>query len=83
MAEYLSVETNDKGAPRPRIRTTEDYLAEAAADKKGKTPEDFMNPVRRILPRRRELTLRCRKRAFGPSEPREPVLPRFRTADHI
>jgi hypothetical protein len=32
-----------KGAPRPRIRTTEDYLAEAAANKKGKTPEDFMN----------------------------------------
>jgi ferredoxin len=34
-----------KGAPRPRIRTTEDYLAEAAASKKGKgkTPEDFMN----------------------------------------
>ena len=32
-----------QGAPRPRIRTTEDYLAEAAANKKGKTPEDFMN----------------------------------------
>jgi ferredoxin len=34
-----------KGAPRPRVRTTDDYLAEAAADKngKGKTPEDFMN----------------------------------------
>ena len=31
------------GGARPRIRTTEDYLAEAAANKKGKTPEDFMN----------------------------------------
>ena len=32
-----------QGGARPRIRTTEDYLAEAAANKKGKTPEDFMN----------------------------------------
>ena len=32
-----------RGGARPRIRTTEDYLAEAAANKKGKTPEDFMN----------------------------------------
>ena len=33
------------GAARPRVRTTDDYLAEAkaAAGKKGKTPEDFMN----------------------------------------
>ena len=33
-----------RGAARPRVRTTEDYLAEAAADKKaGKKPEDFLN----------------------------------------
>ena len=36
-----------KGADRPRMRTTDDYLAEAKADaaagKKGRTPEDFLN----------------------------------------
>jgi len=36
-----------RGAPRPRVRTTEDYLREAEADKKGngkgKTPEDFLS----------------------------------------
>ncbi len=32
-----------KGAARPRVRTTDDYLAEAQADKKGKTPEDYLN----------------------------------------
>ena len=34
-----------KGAARPRVRTTEDYLAErdAQAAKKGKKPEDFLN----------------------------------------
>jgi ferredoxin len=32
-----------KGAPRPRMRTTDDYLADAAAGKKDKKPEDYMN----------------------------------------
>jgi ferredoxin len=32
-----------RGPDRPRMRTTDDYLAEAAADKKGKTPEDYLN----------------------------------------
>jgi ferredoxin len=32
-----------QGGARPRIRTTDDYLAEAAANKKGKTPEDFLS----------------------------------------
>jgi ferredoxin len=40
-------EGNDpfKGAARPRVRTTDDYLAEvqAGGDKKGKTPEDYLN----------------------------------------
>jgi len=36
-----------KGAARPRVRTTEDYLREAEAGNngkgKGKTPEDFLS----------------------------------------
>jgi hypothetical protein len=33
-----------RGPARPRIRTTEDYLAEAEASKKaGRKPDDFIN----------------------------------------
>jgi ferredoxin len=32
-----------RGPDRPRMRTTDDYLAEAAAGKKGKTPKDYLN----------------------------------------
>jgi ferredoxin len=32
-----------RGGERPRMRTTDDYLAEAAAGRKGKTPEDYLN----------------------------------------
>ncbi|KAB2912847.1 MAG: 4Fe-4S dicluster domain-containing protein [Hyphomicrobiaceae bacterium] len=32
-----------KGAARPRVRTTDDYLAEAQASKDRKTPEDYLN----------------------------------------
>ena len=45
----VSEQGNDpfKGAARPRVRTTEDYLAErerdAPAGQKGKKPEDFLN----------------------------------------
>ena len=43
----VAEEGNDpfKGAARPRVRTTDDYLADAQAGKngKGKTPEDYLN----------------------------------------
>jgi ferredoxin len=41
----VAEEGNDpfKGGPRPRVRTTDDYLAEAGTDGKGKKPEDFLN----------------------------------------
>jgi ferredoxin len=32
-----------KGGARPRVRTTDDYLAEAKAERKDRTPEDYLN----------------------------------------